>query len=65
MAMAVDSAGGDELAGGIDHRFGAAEIVTQGGDSSVLDGDVAAEEIARGGDGGVADDEVELAVGGH
>ena len=61
MAMAVDPAGGDELARGVDHLFGAAEIIAEGGDAAVPDGDVAAEEIAGGGDGGVAEDEVELA----
>ena len=65
MAMAVDPAGGDELARGIDHRLGVAEIITQGGDAAVLHGDVAVEEVAGGGDSGVADEEVELAVARH
>src|SRR5690242_19959086 len=60
MAMAVDAAGGDELACRVDHLLRRTEIVAESGDAAAADSDIGAKEIARRRDLGVADDEIEF-----
>ncbi len=57
MAVRLDPAGQDQLAGGVDD-LRAVEALAEGDDAAARDADVRAEGVGRGGDGAALDDEV-------
>ena len=59
--MAVDSAGQDELAGGVQLFLAAVEGIAQRDDAPVADADVGRKAIGGGDHGSPANDEIEAA----